>query len=128
MLLARRARERAVSHPSAKQLEAAAFGWLPDAEARQIRAHAADCPTCGPALQQDEGVRRRLRLLRAVEPRVEVAERVLGRLEQVARPGVSRRPVGYAVVVAALLLAGVVIASNGKIRQTIRRVRASMIL
>lgn len=115
-----------MSHPSGEQLEAAVFGWVPEAEAREIRAHATTCPTCGLILHQNEDIQRQLSLLRAAEPRVEIAQRVLGRLEQVARPRLSRRPVRLAVVAAALVLAGVVIASNGKLRRTMRRVRASV--
>jgi anti-sigma factor ChrR (cupin superfamily) len=115
-----------MSHPSVEQLEAAAFGWLPEAQVRQIRAHAADCPTCGQALQQDDDVRRRLSLLREAEPRIDVSERVLARLKEAPRPGRSRRPVGYGVVVGAVLLAGVVIASNGKLRRTLRRLHATV--
>jgi hypothetical protein len=59
--------------------------WLPEAEAREIRAHAANCAKCESALRQKEDVQRRLGLLRTNEPRIKVAERVADRLKQTER-------------------------------------------
>jgi anti-sigma factor RsiW len=117
-----------MSHPSADQLEATAFGRLPEAKAQATRAHAASCPRCRAALQQDEVVRQRLELLRAGEPSIDVAEHVLGRLEHVARPRPSLRPARVAVVVLALLVAGVALACNSIIRRTVRRLGGVVLL
>ena len=110
-----------MSHPSAGQLEAAAFGWLSEAEAQQIRAHAASCPQCGPAVREEETVRRRLGLLRGGEPRIEVAQRVL---EQLGRMPLKRRvvrPGRLAMVAMLLVAAGLLVASNGHLRRTMKR-------
>jgi hypothetical protein len=114
-------------HPTAERLEATVFGWLPEAEAREIRAHAGECPTCGKALRRDEDVHRRLSLLRAAEPRLEVAEGVLARIDDPARPKLARRSVRVAILVAALALAGVLVVGNGPVRRTVKRVSAAVI-
>jgi hypothetical protein len=116
------------SHPSAGQLEATVFGWLPEHEARAIRAHAASCAQCGPAIQREEGVHRRLRLLRTGEPPIEVAQHVLNRLDHVARARTLPRPTRIMVVVLSLVVAGVLVASSSNIRQTVRRLGAVMAL
>lgn len=116
-----------MSHPSAGQLEATVFGWLPEAEAREIRAHAANCPKCESALRQEENVRRRLGLLRANEPRIEVSERVVEQLRQSARRRPLLRSARLAVVALALVAAGLLVASNGNLRRTVRRLGAIVI-
>src|SRR5438552_18234392 len=78
-----------VVHPSAEQLEAAAFGWLDAAEAETVLAHARACPVCGPGLASDQEVRRRLGTLRRLSPRFNAAHAVLRHLDphrQRARP------------------------------------------
>ena len=113
-----------MSHPSAGQLEAAAFGWLAEPEAQKIRTHAANCPECGHVLRQDESLHRRLGLLRGGEPRFAVVERVL---EQLERPSRRRRllaPAPLAIVAMVLVAAGLLVASNGHIRRAVRRLGA----
>ena len=114
-------------HPSAGQLEASVFGWLPEAEAREIRAHAANCAKCESALRQEEDVQRRLGLLRANEPRIEVAERVVDRLRQTERRKPLLRSARLAGVALALVAAGLLLASNGNLRRTARRLGASVL-
>ena len=56
------------AHPPADQLEAAAFGRLADDQARVIRVHAVQCPTCSRFLAIDDQVRQCLATLRGREP------------------------------------------------------------
>jgi hypothetical protein len=46
-----------------------------------VRAHAAECPTCGPKLATEEETRRRLQMLKQDQPRVDVVQQVLERLD-----------------------------------------------
>jgi hypothetical protein len=101
----------AAVHPPADQLEAAAFGWLSDGEARGIRGHAARCPTCSRLLALDDAVRQRLISLRGREPRIEVLGQVVRRIDPGLgtgtgpdlRASVARRPLLISLVAAALL-------------------------
>jgi anti-sigma factor RsiW len=68
-------------HPSRSQIEAAVFGQLSEEEAAQVRAHAAECPTCGPRLAQEEDTLARLRVLKQDQPQVDVVQQVLDRLD-----------------------------------------------
>ena len=68
-------------HPSRAQIEAAVFGQLGAEDAAQVRAHAAECPTCGPRLAQEEDTRRRLEVLKQDQPRVDVVQQVLERID-----------------------------------------------
>ena len=98
-----------VVHPSAEQLEAAAFGWLDAAEAETVLAHARACPVCGPGLASDQEVRRRLGTLRRLSPRFNAADAVLGHLDhdrQRARQ--LRLPAARLALLAVLLTVGLV--------------------
>ena len=68
-------------HPSRAQIEAAVFGQMGAEEAARVRAHAAACSTCGPRLAQEEETRRRLEVLKQDQPRVDVVQQVLERIE-----------------------------------------------
>jgi anti-sigma factor RsiW len=72
---------RRAGHPSKAQIEAAVFGRLGAEEAARLRAHAADCPICGPRLAREEDTRRRLEVLKQDQPRVDVVQQVLERIE-----------------------------------------------
>jgi hypothetical protein len=80
-------------HPSPQELEAAALGWLPDAGA--VRAHAARCPRCRSLLADEEELLRLLATSRRHEPRVDVVDQVLARIERLdqARAAPFRRSV-----------------------------------
>jgi anti-sigma factor RsiW len=68
-------------HLSRAQIEAAVFGQASPEEAARVRAHAAECPTCGPKLATEEETRRRLQMLKQDQPRVDVVQQVLERLD-----------------------------------------------
>jgi anti-sigma factor RsiW len=68
-------------HPSRSQIEAAVFGQLGADDAARVRAHAAECPTCGPRLAQEEDTLARLQVLKQDPPKVDVVQQVLERLE-----------------------------------------------
>jgi anti-sigma factor RsiW len=68
-------------HPSRAQIEAAVFGQMAPEAAARVRAHAAECPTCGPRLAEEEDTRRRLEALKQDQPRVDVVQQVLERIE-----------------------------------------------
>ncbi len=98
-----------VVHPSAEQLEAAAFGWLDAAEAETILAHARACGACGPRLASDEEVRRRLGTLRRLSPRFNTVDAVLGRLDHDwQRARLLRLPTARLALLAVLLTVGLV--------------------
>jgi hypothetical protein len=94
--------------------------WLSEAEAREIRAHAAYCAQCGSALRQEENVQCLLGLLRADEPRIEASERAAQQLGQNAARTPLLRAARLAAVALAVVAAGVLVASNGNLRQTVR--------
>ena len=88
-----------VVHPSAEQLEAAAFGWLGEADAEPVRVHARGCRTCAARLASEEQLRRQLTALRSHEPRINAVDAVLSCLDQETRnragaPGLPPLPVG----------------------------------
>jgi hypothetical protein len=94
-----------VWHPARDQLEGAAFGWLADDETCAIWAHAARCPRCATLLAADDEVRRRLLLLRAEEPRIEVLPDVLRQISAERERAPRRAPLARRPFVAALVLA-----------------------
>jgi hypothetical protein len=119
-----------VVHPSAEQLEAAAFGWLSEAEAEPIRAHARGCKTCAPRLALEEETRRQLTLLHRLAPRVSAVDAVLSRLERETRSGgLLRRPAPrlavLGVVVTGALVSGWFVAGRRN-RSRVPRARASL--
>jgi anti-sigma factor RsiW len=116
------------SHPSDGQLEATVFGWLPKEEARAVRAHAATCPRCSAALRRDEGVHHRLVLLRGGEPPIDVADRVLKRLDRLARPRPLHKPARGVLLALSLVVAGLLVASNGTVRRKVRRLGALLVV
>jgi anti-sigma factor RsiW len=66
-------------HPTQHELEGLAFGLLGADEMRAVGAHARDCPACRARVERDVRLRRRLRLLRADQPPVDVVPEVLRR-------------------------------------------------
>ena len=68
-------------HPSRAQIEDAVCGRVSAEEAARVRAHAAECPTCGPRLAREEEIRRNLEVLKQDQPRVDVVQQVLERIE-----------------------------------------------
>ena len=74
------AQARSGPHPR-QQLEALAYGWLAEPEASVVRAHVAGCPSCQALVADAEAVRERLALLQQGEPRIDVLEQVLRRIE-----------------------------------------------
>ena len=78
-------------HPSKAQIEAAVEGEPGAEDAERVRAHAAECPTCGPRLAQaqadEEVTRRRLQVLKQDQPKVDVVRQVLERIETDSRDG-----------------------------------------
>jgi hypothetical protein len=52
-------------------------------DVRIISAHAARCGTCRSLLASDEEIHRRLALLRVGEPRIDVLERVMQRVNEI---------------------------------------------
>lgn len=68
-------------HPSRSQIEAAVFGQLGEEDAARVRAHAAECPTCGPRLAQEQDTLARLQVLKQDQPKVDVVQQVLDRLD-----------------------------------------------
>jgi anti-sigma factor RsiW len=68
-------------HPSRSEIEAAVFGQLDPQDAARVRAHAAECPTCGPRLAQEEDTLARLQVLKHDQPKVDVVQQVLERIE-----------------------------------------------
>jgi hypothetical protein len=98
-----------VVHPSAELLEAAAFGWLGNAEAETVLTHARACGVCGPRLASDEEVRRRLGTLRRHSPRFNTLDTVLGRLDHDSqRARLFRQPSTRLALLAVLLSVGLV--------------------
>jgi anti-sigma factor RsiW len=70
------------AHFSPEQIEAAAFGRLGEAEAAQVRAHAAGCARCRRRLAADDEVHRRLAPLADEQPpAVDVVEQVMERID-----------------------------------------------
>jgi RNA polymerase sigma-70 factor (ECF subfamily) len=112
---------------SAGQLEATVYGWLAEAEIREVRAHAARCPKCEAALRKEENVQRQLGLLRADEPTIDVSKRIVDQLAQSVHRRLSLRSARLAVVALALVAAGLLVASNGHLRRTVRRLSAIVI-
>lgn len=104
-------------HPSAGQLEATAFGQLAEDEARAIRAHAAACAICGPALRRDESVFVRLALLRGDEPTVHVLDRVLDRLDHAVPHRPTAKAVRPALVILTVVLGALVLTSAARWRE-----------
>lgn len=74
------AQTRPGPHPL-EQLEALAYGWLSEREAGAVQAHLAGCPSCQALVADAEAVRERLALLHRGEPRIDVLEQVLRRIE-----------------------------------------------
>jgi anti-sigma factor ChrR (cupin superfamily) len=98
-----------VVHPSAEQLEAAAYGWLGKAEAKTILTHARACSVCEPRLASDEEVRRRLGTLRRASPRFNTVDAVLGRLDHDSQsPRLFRLRATRLALLAVLLSVGLV--------------------
>jgi len=109
-----------MSHPTMELLEATVRGALPAAEARAIRAHAAGCPACSSFLVEDQDVHRRLALLSDGMPTIDVAAHVMSHLDEAERSRVGRW-VPRAALALTLIVAGVLVASNGYLRRTARR-------
>ena len=74
------AQARPSPHPL-QQLEALAYGWLAEPEASAVRAHVAGCPSCQALVADAEAVRQRLALLQQGEPKIDVLEQVLRRID-----------------------------------------------
>jgi hypothetical protein len=67
------------AHPTAQQLEGLVFRRLDEDEARRVASHARDCPACRARVERDVRLRRRLQLLRADEPRVDIVDAIVRR-------------------------------------------------
>src|ERR1700716_2366331 len=67
-----------------RRLRAATFGWGTQDEVRTIWAHAEHCLACWSLLTRDDEIRRRLALLRETEPRFDVLEQVMRRIDESA--------------------------------------------
>jgi anti-sigma factor RsiW len=112
-----------MSHPPTDLLEAMASGLVSEGEAQFVRAHATGCSRCGSILSHDEQVHRRLALLRESTPRIEVADQVMRRLDEMPRARVWPRLARVALALA-LVLAGVLVANNGGLGRSLRRIAA----
>ena len=64
------------------RLRATTLGWGTQDEVRTIWAHAEHCLACWSLLTRDDEIRRRLALLRETEPRFDVLERVMRRIDE----------------------------------------------
>ena len=67
-------------HLSPDLIEAVVDGRLTEAEAVQVRSHAAECQQCCARLSTEEQTRRRLEVLATDAPEVNVVQQVLGRI------------------------------------------------
>ena len=108
-----------VVHPSGELLEAAAFGWISEAEAEPIRQHARGCERCAARLALDEQVRLRLASVERHAPRISAVEGVLSRVNhQVLSVGPLQLPpmrsAVIAVVVAGAAVSGWVFGGRGR--------------
>jgi hypothetical protein len=61
--------------------ERAAVGWTTEQEARAVREHVDRCAACRSLLASDDEIRRRLALLRAGEPPIDVLAQVMQQVD-----------------------------------------------
>jgi anti-sigma factor RsiW len=117
-----------MSHPTEELLEATVRGSLPAGEAQVIRSHVASCRGCRSILEQDQDVRGRLALLSDGTPRMDVTDYVMSRLEKAEPPRTWRRWVACVGLALTVLVAGVLVVSNGNLRRTVRRLGSVALL
>ena len=75
----RRAR-RKPRHPL-ELLEGLAYGWLTEPEAAAVQAHVESCQSCHALLVDAAAIREQLAVLALDEPRIDVLQQVLRRIE-----------------------------------------------